>query len=83
MPLARARLLLVFMLALAGLLPVAGPPTPAHAGTIQVTTTGDELGTGAGCSLREAIQSANQGSGFGGCSGATLGGSVITDHPRH
>jgi len=40
------------------------------AGTINVTTTADEynaIGAGTGCSLREAIQSANTDSDFGGC----------------
>jgi len=37
------------------------------AGSIAVNTTTDEFGTGAGCSLREAIQSANQDSNFDNC----------------
>ena len=41
----------------------------ANAAIITVTTDQDEFGTGPGCSLREAIQSANQNSDFGGCSG--------------
>ena len=48
--------------------------TPAHAApqgnTITVTTTSDEYntsGTGAGCSLREAITAANTDAPFGGC----------------
>jgi CSLREA domain-containing protein len=36
-------------------------------GTISVTTTTDEFGSGAACSLREAIQSANTNTNFGGC----------------
>ena len=40
---------------------------PASAATITVTTTADEYGTGAGCSLREAIQAINQEAAFGGC----------------
>ena len=36
-------------------------------GTITVNTTADEYGTGASCSLREAIESANTDSDFGGC----------------
>jgi len=35
--------------------------------TITVTTTSDEFGSGAGCSLREAVQSANTDADFGGC----------------
>jgi CSLREA domain-containing protein len=34
---------------------------------ITVNTTADEFDTGSSCSLREAIQTANQGSNFGGC----------------
>lgn len=52
--------------------------TPAFAaGTIDVTTTADEFGAGAGCSLREAIQSANTNTNFGGCTGAG-GGAPFT-----
>ena len=36
------------------------PPSP-------VTTTADEFGTPTGCSLREAIQAANNDAAFGGC----------------
>lgn len=47
---------------------------PAYAAsTINVTTTADENGTGAGCSLREAITTANNNSNFGGCTGAAGG----------
>jgi len=42
----------------------------ASAATITVTTDLDEFGTGPGCSLREAIQSANTNSNFGGCNGS-------------
>jgi CSLREA domain-containing protein len=44
---------------------------------INVTTTADEFGSGAGCALREAIQAANTGLLFGGCSGASAGADVI------
>jgi uncharacterized repeat protein (TIGR01451 family) len=40
----------------------------ADAATINVNTTIDQFGTGVECSLREAIQSVNLGSNFGGCS---------------
>jgi len=54
----------------------------ANAAIITVTTDLDEFGTGSGCSLREAIQSANQNSNFGGCSGiGTYGGDVIQFAP--
>ncbi len=44
------------------------PAAPAHAaGTIAVNTTADEFGAGGSCSLREAIQSANTNTDFGGC----------------
>lgn len=39
----------------------------AAAASIAVTTTADELGTGAACSLREAIRAANTDAAFGGC----------------
>ena len=39
----------------------------ADAAGITVTTTADEFGTGAGCSLREAVQAANTNAAFGGC----------------
>ena len=48
-----------------------GPALPAYAATITVTTTVDEFsnpGPGSGCSLREAVQSANTNVAFGGCS---------------
>ena len=57
--------------ALAALLIVAAviaPAAPAYAaGTIAVDTTVDEFGAGPSCSLREAIQSANTNTNFGGC----------------
>ena len=55
----------------------AGFGQPAHAATITVNTTADEFGTGAGCSLREAIQAANTDAAFGGCT-AGSGADVIT-----
>jgi CSLREA domain-containing protein len=73
---------LVLIVTLAGLMIAAGvgliplpplwPGPEAHAaGTINVTTTGDEYntsGNGSGCALREAIESVNTSSSFGGCS---------------
>lgn len=57
------------ILAALGLL-LAGLPAaamPHSEVTIIVTTAADEFGSGSGCSLREAIQSANIDSAFGGC----------------
>ena len=49
--------------------------TPAMAATITPNTFSDENGGGGGCSLREAIQSANTDAAFGGC---TAGGGSDT-----
>ena len=49
------------------LLGALGLAKPAYAATIAVSTPTDEFGTGAGCSLREAIQAANTNAPFGGC----------------
>ena len=54
-----------------------GPVPAALAGTITVTTFADEFGTPTGCSLREAIHSANTNTDFGGCTGATAGPDTI------
>src|SRR5437868_5847568 len=48
------------------------------ASTINVTTTADENGTGASCSLREALTTANTNSNFGGCTGAAGGPFTIS-----
>lgn len=64
-------LLVGLMLGASVLLPPPLGPRPANAGTvIIVTTTADEFdlsGSGAGCSLREAIRAANSDAAFGGC----------------
>ena len=54
------------LLLAAGLL---APAAPAYAGggTIAVNTATDEYNAGANCSLREAVQSANNNANFGGC----------------
>ena len=39
----------------------------ARAATITVTTTADEFGSGVGCSLREAVKTANANADFGSC----------------
>jgi len=65
-----------FSYSIAALIFLSMAVLPAHAATIQVTTTTDERadpGPGSGCSLREAIQSINNGSNFGGCSGTSYG----------
>ena len=73
--LARLGLLLALVVGVAGLLALR--PAPVRAASIVVTTTADEFGTGAGCSLREAIQAVNTGAAFGGCPAGT-GNDTIT-----
>ena len=63
---------LALLLAFAALL--AAPRPALAASTINVNTTADENGAGAGCSLREAFKSADDNVNFGGCAGA--GGGV-------
>jgi len=53
------------------------PIATASAATIAPNTTADEFGTGASCSLREAVQSANTNTAFGGCSSGQGGDSVL------
>jgi len=48
--------------------------TDALINNINVNTAVDEFGTGAGCSLREAIQSANTNADFGGCNSSSIYG---------
>jgi len=55
----------------------SAPADPALT-AILVTTTADDFDTGLGCSLREAIQSANTGTNFGGCIGASATANTIT-----
>lgn len=50
---------------------------PAFAATITVNTTVDENGTGANCSLREAIEAADTNSAFGGCTAGAVGSDTI------
>src|SRR5215218_9609084 len=67
-PFWRRSRLLVALAMVAAMLSIA---RPSYAAGIAVTTTADEFnttGTGAGCSLREAIQAANTDAAFGGCS---------------
>src|ERR1044072_4539648 len=80
---ARALVLGVVLAALTWLM----SDVPAMAATIQVTTSADENGTGAACSLREAIQAATTDGAFGGCPAGDAGtdkipfASVTTDTP--
>jgi CSLREA domain-containing protein len=53
-------------------------PASASAGTIDVTTINDEFNTGASCSLREAVQTANTDANFGGCTDAAPGTATDT-----
>jgi len=56
-------------------------PFMAFASTITVNTTADEFGTGASCSLREAIESANTNTAFGGCATAGAAGMDTVNVP--
>ena len=47
--------------------PIFAPAAVTPAGTIIVSTTADEFGTGGACSLREAVQAANTNTNFSGC----------------
>jgi len=58
------RIHLVLMLVLLGSVPIV---TPVFAAGITVNTVTDEDGTGANCSLREAITAANTDAAYGGC----------------
>lgn len=69
------RLLPVLVLAL--LLALAMPPGEVHAATIIVDTTDDELNSDGDCSLREAIQAANNNSVVDACTAGT-GDNTIT-----
>lgn len=51
----------------------------AAAAVVRVDTTADEFGAGAGCSLREAVQSSNTASSFGGCTLSTEPANIIGD----
>ena len=71
---ASPRIVLAVVMAVMLLL-VAAPP--AAAATIIVNTTDDQYGTGAACALREAIQSINSNSAFGGCPLGAAGDTVV------
>ncbi len=70
--------LLLTMLLVAPAQIVRSAQVTPTAAAIVVTTTVDDFGGGVGCSLREAIQSANTGSNFGGCTGANASANTIT-----
>ena len=59
------RISLAVALSIGGIM--STPPGVVQAASIYVTTTADELGSGAGCSLREAIEAANTDAAVGGC----------------
>jgi CSLREA domain-containing protein len=71
------RFLLVLALTTLAVLGALGPVPIAQAATITVTTTADEYDTGSACSLREAIQAANDDAAFGGCSAGTGSDSIV------
>lgn len=57
--------------------PNGGAKSPtAFADVISVNTTADENGTGASCSLREAVKTANTDTNFGGCTRVSLPGAL-------
>lgn len=61
----------------AAVLWVAGPVPIAHAATINVTTTTDELNSDGDCSLREAIRAANTNTAVDACLAGTTGADII------
>ncbi len=68
------------LLSLCGIQP-ATADSLSPGSTILVNTVEDEydlIGSGTGCSLREAIQSANTDTAFGGCTAGTAGSDTIT-----
>src|SRR5690242_20481811 len=71
---ARATWTLLLVLAVSFIFPLMPAQQVYAASTINVNTTADENGTGAGCSLREAFKSADDNANFGGCTGS--GGGV-------
>src|SRR4051794_31698032 len=73
----RARVFVGLLIVASVVLPPPVGPRPAYANAIVVNTTADEFGTGAACSLREAIQSANTDTAFGGCT-AGSGADIIS-----
>lgn len=64
------------LLLVAGLVLAAGAPRANLVTTINVTTFDDEDGTGAACSLREAVTAASRKAPYGGCPA----GNAFTDH---
>ncbi len=80
LPVVKGLVLIVFVFGLAGFSPTFSPGA-----AITVTTFVDEYGTepSTGCSLREAISSANAGTTIGGCAGGTAGYDTIQLSARH
>jgi len=72
------RLHLILRALLAMALLAALPPTAAHAASIVVNTTDDELNGDGDCSLREAITAANTNAAVGACSAGTPGADTLT-----
>lgn len=64
------------LLLVAGLVLAAGAPRAKLVTTINVTTFDDEDGTGAACSLREAVTAVSRKAAYGGCPA----GNAFTDH---
>lgn len=63
---------------------MAGVAAPVRAAaTITVTTKVDEYGTGAACSLREAIEAANTDTAFGGCPAGSGTDTIVLDTGRY
>ncbi len=65
--LARGIRLFVVATLLGAVVNLAAPPPVAHAATIAVNTSDDELNSDGDCSLREAIQAANTNAAVSGC----------------
>jgi uncharacterized repeat protein (TIGR01451 family)/CSLREA domain-containing protein len=65
---------LALSIALLAVLALAAPPPQvAHAATINVNTTDDELNSDGDCSLREAIEAANTNAVVDGCTAGSIG----------
>jgi CSLREA domain-containing protein len=69
---------LVFVAALVAGLALSVAPVPvAHAATITVTTTADELNSDGDCSLREAIQAANTDTAIDACTAGSAADTIV------
>src|SRR3712207_3007002 len=65
------------LLALAAALCGIAPAGAGAATTINVTTTNDDYGINSSCSLREAIESSNTETAFGGCPAGTDNDQIV------